>query len=161
MEEARSLTEGLYCLCSNFSLMTKYIFFLPVLGREEKKLTIWDLHHLLFLLANVATKWRAIGDGLHFPKQMLDTIGQKVVCIVEGPMECLRKMLALWLGPDKPPECDPTTVHVLALALRHPNVNAGQLANRIERWPAGTAYTFMLGLSYQVKMLLCVATEKI
>ena len=68
---------------------------------------------------------------------MLDTISQKVVCIVEGPMECLRKMLALWLGPDKPPDCDPTTVHVLAMALRHPSVNEGQLANRIERWPAG------------------------
>ena len=112
--------------------------FLHVLGHKEKKLTIWDLHHLLFLLANVATKWRAIGDTLHFPKHMLDTIGQKVVCIVEGPMECLRKMLALWLGTDKPPDCDPTTVHVLAMALRHPSVNEGQLTTKIERWPAGT-----------------------
>ena len=118
------------------------INFLCVLGCEEKKLTIWDLHHLLFLLANVATKWRAIGDVLRFPKHVLDTIRQKVVCITEDlrPMECLRKVLALWLGPDKPPDCDPTTVHVLAMALRHPSVNEGQLANSIERWPAGTAY---------------------
>ena len=116
----------------------KIYHFLHVLGHQEKKLTIWDLHYLLFLLANVATKWSAIGDGLHFSKHVLDTIGQKVVCVVEGPMECLRKMLALWLGPDKPPDCDPTTVHVLAMALRHPSVNEGQLANRIERWPAGT-----------------------
>ena len=78
------------------------------MGHEDKKLSIWDLHHLHVLLANVATKWRAIGDGLYFPKHVLDTIGQKVVCIIEGPMECLRKMLVLWLGPDKPPECDPT-----------------------------------------------------
>ena len=103
-------------------------------------MSIWDLHHLLFLLANVATKWRAIGDGLHFRKHMLDTIGQKVVCIVEGPIECLRKILVIWLGPDKPPECDPTTVHVLALALRYPSVNEEQLASRIEKWPAGTLY---------------------
>ena len=81
---------------------------------------------------------------------MLDTIGQKVVCIVEGPMECLRKMLAVWLGPDKPTECDPTTVHVLAMALRHPSVNEGQLADRIERWPAGTAYVYSFQLTMNV-----------
>ena len=55
-------------------------------------------------------------------------------------MECLRKILAMWLGHDKPPDCDSTTVHVLAIALRHPSVNEGQVANRIERWPAGTVY---------------------
>ena len=66
-------------------------------------------------------------------------------------MECLRKMLALWLGPDKPPECDRTTVHVLAMALRHPGVNEGPLADKIEKWPAGTtAYVYSFQLTMNV-----------
>ena len=93
----------------------------------EKMLSIWDLHHLLFLLANVATKWRAIGGGLHFPELTLDVIGQKLVCIVGGPVQCLRELLAQWLGHDKP------TTSVLAVVLRHPDVNEGQLADTLER----------------------------
>ena len=143
-------------LCKHAAILVWWLkLFLHVLGREEKRLTIWDLHYLLFLLANVATKWRMVRDILCFPKHMLDTIGQKVVCITEDlrPMECLRKMLALWLGPDKPPDCDPTTVHVLAMALRHPSVNEGQLANRIERWPAGTSYVLQ---SHWLTSMYCI-----
>ena len=95
---------------------------------SDKKLSIWDLHGLLFLLVHVATKWRAIGGVLHFPEHVLDVIRQKLVCIVGGSVQCLREMLAQWLGHDKPPECDPATTCVLAVVLRHPSVNEGQLA---------------------------------
>ena len=94
---------------------------------DEKKLSIWDLHGLLFLLANIATKWRAIGGGLQFPDHTLNAIGQKLVCIVGGPMQCLREILAQWLGCDKPITCE------LAVVLRHPSVNEGQLADTLER----------------------------
>ena len=110
--------------------------FSEVLGHrvgDEKKLTIWDLHGLLFLLATVANKWRAIGGGLHFPDHTLNVIGQKLVCIVGGSVQCLREMLAQWLGRDKPPECDPPTTCVLAVVLRHPSVNEGQIADTLER----------------------------
>ena len=62
-----------------------------------------------------------------------------MVCIVGGPVQCLREMLAQWLGHDKPPECDPATTCVLAVVLRHPSVNEGQLADILERkfHPAG------------------------
>ena len=99
----------------------------------EKKLTIWDLHGLLFLLANVATKWRAIGGGLHFSDHTLNVIGRKLVCIVGGPVQCLREMLAKWLGCEKPPVCDPATTCVLAVVLRCPSVNEGQVADTLER----------------------------
>ena len=100
---------------------------------DEKKLSIWDLHGLLFLLANVATKWRSIGGGLHFSDHTLNVIGQKLVCIVGGPMQCLHEMLAKWLRRDKPPDCDPATTCVLAVVLKHLNVNEGQLPDKVER----------------------------
>ena len=112
------------------------LLFLEVLAHEvgdEKKLSIWDLHGLLFLLANIAAKWRAIGSGLHFPDHTLNVIGQRLVCIGGGPVQCLREILAQWLGHDKPPDCDPATICVLAVVLRHPNVNEGQLAETLER----------------------------
>ena len=109
------------------------------ISEEEKKLSIWDLHGLLLLLVNVATKWKAIGGSLQFPKHNLNVIEQKLVCIVGGPVQCLRELLAHWLGRDKPPECDPATTSVLAVVLRHPGVNEGQLADTVERefQPAG------------------------
>ena len=123
---------------------------------DEKKLTIWDLHGLLFLLANVATKWRAIGGGLNFPDHTLDVIGQKLVCIVGGSVQCLREMLAQWLGYDKPPECDPATTCVLAVVLRHPSVNEGWLADTLERTfqPAGMFITTVLQCHVPWFMLL-------
>ena len=59
---------------------------------------------------------------------MLDVISQKLVCIVGGSVQCLREMLSQWLGRDKLLECDPATTSVLAVVLRHPSVNEGQLA---------------------------------
>ena len=113
---------------------------------DEKKLTIWDLHGLLFLLATVANKWRAIGGGLHFPDDTLNVIGQKLVCIVGGSVQCLCEMLAQWLGRDKPPECGPATTCALAVVLRHPSVNEGQLADTLEGTfqPAGIYITTVL-----------------
>ena len=122
-----------------------------VLGHEvgsEKKLTIWDLHGLLFLLAKVAIKWRAIGGGLCFADHTLNVIGQKLVCIVGGPVQCLREILAQWLRCDKPPECDPATTCVLAVVLRHPSVNEEQLADTLER-------TFQPAGLYIVHRVLC------
>ena len=112
----------------------------------KKKLSIWDLHRLLLLLVNVAAKWREIGGGLHFPKHNLNAIGQKLVCIVGGPLQCLREILAQWLEPDKPPECDPATTCGLAIVLRCPSVKEGQLANIVERTfqPAGMYIVYLL-----------------
>ena len=105
-------------------------------SEEEKKLSIWDLHGLLLLLVNVATKWKTIGGSLQFPKHNLKVIEEKLVCIVGGPVQCLCEMLAQWLGRDKPPECDPATTSVV---LGHPSVNEEQLADTLERGfqPAG------------------------
>ena len=127
---------------------------------DEKRLRSWDLHCLLLLLMNVATKWRAIGCALHFPQHNLDVIGQKLVCIVGGPLECLREMLAQWLGRDKPPECDPATTCVLAIVLKCPSVNEGRLANILERTyqPAGTCTcicTYIYIVYLLTTVLLC------
>ena len=107
---------------------------------HENKLSIWDLHHLLLLLVNVATKWKEIGGGLHFSKHNLNVIGKKLVCIVGGPVQCLREILAQWLGCNKPP----ATTCVLTVVLRHPSVNEGQLADTLERtfYPAGMYNTY-------------------
>ena len=111
--------------CTSFSLNHE--------GTGEKKLTIWDLHALLFLLLTAANKWREIGSCLHFPKHVLDAIGQKLVCIVGGPERCLREVLARWLGRDKPQGCVSTTNHTLVRVLRLPEVDEGGLANKVER----------------------------
>ena len=105
-------------------------------GGNEKKLSLWDLHSLLFLLASVATKWRAIGVGLHFPEHMLTNIGQKLVCIVGGPCQCLREVLAQWLRRDEPLQA---TTGALARVLRLSSVSEGELANELENTfsPAG------------------------
>ena len=64
---------------------------------------------------------------------MLDAIGQKLVCIVGGPVQCLREVLTRWLGRDKPQGCVLTTNHSLIRILRLPQVDEGSLANRVER----------------------------
>ena len=99
----------------------------------EKRLTFWDLHGLLFLLATAASKWREIGSCLHFPKHVLDAIRQKLVCVVGGPERCLREVLTRWLGHDKPQGCVSTTNHTLVRILRLPEVDEGDLANKVER----------------------------
>ena len=99
----------------------------------EKKLTFWDLHALLFLLMAAASKWRKIGSCLHFPNDVLDAIGQKLVCTLGGSGRCLREVLTRWLGHDKPQGCVCTTNHTLVRVLRHPEVDEGSLANRVER----------------------------
>ena len=110
-------------------------------GGNEKELSVWDLHSLLFLLASVATKWRAIGVGLHFPEHILTNIRQKLVCIVGGPYQCLREVLAPWLRQNEPLQCEPTTTGALARVLRHSSVREGELANKLER-------TFLLAGMY-------------
>ena len=99
----------------------------------EKKLTLWDLHGLLFLLVTAARKWREIGSCLQFPKHVLDAIGEKLVCIVGGPGRCLREVLTRWLGRDKPQGCVPSTNHTLVRILRLPEVDEGGLATKVER----------------------------
>ena len=108
-----------------------YFFYHKGIG--EKKLTLWDLHGLLFVLVTAASKWREIGSCLHFPKHVLDAIGQKLACIFGGPERCLREVLTQWLGRDKPQGCVPTTNHTLVHILRLPEVDEGSLANRVER----------------------------
>ena len=53
-------------------------------------------------------------------------------------MQCLREILAQWLGRDKP-EYEPASTCVLAVVLRHHSVNEGEVANILERTfqPAG------------------------
>ena len=90
----------------------------------------------------MANKWRAIGGGLHFPEHTLNVISQKLVCIVGGPVQCLREMLARWLRHNKPPECDPATTYALVVVLRYPSVNEEKLADTLESTfhPAGIYY---------------------
>ena len=53
-------------------------------------------------------------------------------------MRCLYEVLTQWLRRDNL-ECDPATTSVLAVVLRHPSVDEGQIAITLERTfqPAG------------------------
>ena len=97
----------------------------------DRRLSIWDLQSLLFLLASVASKWKVVGFGLQFTESALKGIAQKLIKIVGRPDQYLQNVLTQWLRSG-PPKYEPHTIGALARVLRLPTVNEERLAIELE-----------------------------
>ena len=97
----------------------------------ERRLSIWDLQSLLFLLESVASKWKAVGIGLRFTEPALISIAQKLINIVGRPDQYLQNVLTQWLRSG-PPKHEQRMVSALARVLRLPTVKEERLAIELE-----------------------------